>query len=504
MMLPTLGTPVRFARRLGAALALACALPGCGTFEPAASAGATGPAPPAATAAAPAPAAGPAMGDFGPAIRCMDGLLGDYGVRDVSVLVEDLADPGRRLGAGTKEMLVAIVSDMTQRSRAIRLVASSREWGNTTSLLADATRREPLAIVPQYALRGSLFQQEAAQQVGVDLTLLSTQDMAVVPGMAARNTAQLPERGRAEIRKFGLAYTLAAADAIAALRPLVQFAAIEFVGRLAKVPYWRCLGASDANDAVATEMQDWYDALAAQPADLIGYFQAQLRIRRLYDGPLDGQANGPLKDAVARYRELLGLAPEPRLSLEFFRAYLAADHASLATRVAALRPAPAAGAATPVPAAIAATPVPVVAAAGPALALQIQPANPTRRYAGGEAVRFRVAPNRTAHVYCFLQDEDRRIVRFFPSRFQPDSRVTADGLELPGAMRFEITMNPRGTAETVACFATEQDVLAQLGDGLNGGDFAPLPADDLEQVRLAFGRAGGGVVAHEALSMLPR
>ena len=91
------------------------------------------------------------------------------------------------------------------------------------------------------------------------------------------------------------------------------------------------------------------------------------------------------------------------------------------------------------------------------------------------------------------------------SRSLPERVVaSAAGLQLPGAMRFEIVMNPRGVAETVACFATESDVLAQLPAGMNGSDFAPLPVASLDQVRSAFAKATGGALAQESFQIQPR
>src|SRR5262245_55598041 len=79
---------------------------------------------------------------FGPALRCMDAMLLEHGVRDLSVIVEDLADPAQQKAqAGTKELLVNAVSDMTQRSRAIRLVASNADWSQTRAVMTQAQNR---------------------------------------------------------------------------------------------------------------------------------------------------------------------------------------------------------------------------------------------------------------------------------------------------------------------------------------------------------------------------
>jgi hypothetical protein len=480
---------------------------------------------PAAPAAAAAPAAqAQAVANFSPALRCMDSLLLDHGARDFTVIVEDLTDPTRGASAITKDTLIAAVADMTQRSRAIRVVA------------AAAPRRDQFAVTPQYTLRGSinLLDNQSAPLnganaapavLGVDLTLLTTQDLSVVPGVAARNSVVLFKQGRAydgraQIRKFGVTYGLASAggDVVAlSSRALVELASIELFGRLARVPYWTCLGLTDAHEGVAAEMQDWYDAMAVQPVDLIKYFQGQLRARRVYEGPIDGTVSPQLKDAVARYREALGLSREPKLSLDFFKAYLAANHQEIEARVASPAVAPAAPAvvAAPAPAAVAPIPAapaptatlppPPAAAAAAPLALRIAPTNESRRFAPGEKVELTIHPNRNAHVYCFLQDEDRKIRRFFPNRFQRDSRVLAgEGLQLPGRMRFELAMNANGHQETVACFATERDVLARLPAGVNGGDFDVLPVASIDQVRSAFAKVANGALAQDSFHLQPR
>ncbi|HSW05260.1 DUF4384 domain-containing protein, partial [Aquabacterium sp.] len=136
------------------------------------------------------------------------------------------------------------------------------------------------------------------------------------------------------------------------------------------------------------------------------------------------------------------------------------------------------------------------------LDLRIGAANEAQRFARGDAVQLLIRPSRDAHVYCFLQDENRRITRFFPNRFQRDSHVTAaSALQLPGAQRFEITMNPRGLTETVTCFGTDKDVLAALPGELNGADFQPLPVASVEQLRTAFLSVTKGTLAQDSFQI---
>jgi hypothetical protein len=70
---------------------------------------------------------------FSGALRCMDNMLIDYGVRDVSMLVEELSDNTKKINAGTRDMLITAVSDMTRRSRAVRVVAFGKDATNAIS-----------------------------------------------------------------------------------------------------------------------------------------------------------------------------------------------------------------------------------------------------------------------------------------------------------------------------------------------------------------------------------
>lgn len=482
--------------------------------------------------------------NFSNGLRCMDNLLLDFGTHDVSVIVEDLADQTKKVNAGTKDMLISAVSDMTRRSRAVRLIAYGQDSGNTIGFLYQALRREQYAVIPQFALRGSISQFDdtivrrsldagvswgnvgglsaastsQASVVGVDLTMLATGDLSVLPGVSSRNAVILFKSGKgydgeAQIRKFGINFSLSTATQegmTQAVRTLVELASIELFGRLARVPYWTCIGASDTDEAVESEIRDWYDTMVANPTDIIAYFQDQMRLRRVYVGPVDGIVNPQIKEAVSRYREALGQSREPKLTFEFFKAYLTANNREIAPKV---EPVPAAVVADAPASAPAAPAAPAAAAAAPSaagqpstrLALELGTADHATRFSAGSLVALTIKPSRDAHVYCFMQDENQKISRFFPNRFRRDSLINAkQGLQLPGAMRFEIRMNPRGVKETISCFATDRDVLSDLPSALASADFAPLPVASLEQVRDLFQSVSGGSLAQEYFHVQPK
>jgi serine/threonine-protein kinase len=115
------------------------------------------------------------------------------------------------------------------------------------------------------------------------------------------------------------------------------------------------------------------------------------------------------------------------------------------------------------------------------------------RFDAGDPIVVHVAASQAAHVYCYLQDESRRIVRFFPNRFSPSARVEANApLTLPGAMPFELVANAQRIGETVACHASTRDPSAAgLPAAVLGTDFEPLPVASLDEISRAFASAGG-------------
>jgi serine/threonine-protein kinase len=128
-----------------------------------------------------------------------------------------------------------------------------------------------------------------------------------------------------------------------------------------------------------------------------------------------------------------------------------------------------------------------------------------QRYRAGERIRLQVATSADAHVYCYLQDESRQILRIYPNRFSPDSRVAArQPLSIPGRMRFELVANRKKTLETVACFAAERDLIAELSAAVVGAEFERLPVVSLDDVARAFARVAPERMAQARFRVQPR
>jgi Domain of unknown function (DUF4384) len=505
--------------------------------------------------------------NFSDALRCMDNTFIDYGVRDVSVLVEDLHDTTKKVNAGTQDMLISAVSDMTKRSRALRLVAFGHESNNLIAFLQQAERKSAYAAVPQFDIKGSITQLDenlirnqkdlgvsvnpyinlgvardaASNMIALDLTMLSTNDLSIVPGVTSRNSVIIFKEGKgydgdAAIRKFGISYNMNLSKSEGqsqALRNLVELAVIELFGKLTKTPYWTCLGADANDDSIRGEISDWYYAMQANSRELNAYFQNQLRVRQHYNGPVDGEPRPELDMAVAKYRKALGLSEEPKLDLDFFSAYLKANHKDVLAKSppAPLPPfKPSAQAAIAQPQAVAAAPIEKIEAAPQAkkpdapptqaapqsqvqakaapkapansqtlpLILTVAPLGNANKHKPGELVNLVVRPNRNAHVYCYLLDEEQKIQRFFPNRFAKDSLVSSTApLQLPGNMKFQIVANAQAAKETVACFATERDVMAELPASVTGTDFEALPVASINEVKSIFAAVSRGALGED-------
>jgi len=292
---------------------------------------------------------------FADALRCMDNLYLGYGTRDVSVLLEDLTDTTKKVSAGTRDMMMSAISDMTRRSRAIQVVAFGPDANNVVAFLNSAQKRNAFAVVPQYDLRGSITQLDenvlrrqadgglsigstlstggsksrSLNVLGLDVAIVDTSNLVLVPGVVSKNLTTIAKEGdaldsQATISKVGINFSTSfqRTDGTAqALRNMVELASVELFGRLLKLPYWSCIGASADNPEVRNEIEDWFIGME-RAGELTPFFQLQLRNRGFYDGAVDGRVTPALRDAVAAYRRGVGLGSEGVVDLALFTKFI--------------------------------------------------------------------------------------------------------------------------------------------------------------------------------------
>jgi hypothetical protein len=449
---------------------------------------------------------------FADGLRCMDDMLYRFGVRDVSVMIEDLQDQSRRLGAGTRDMMVSAFADMTRRSRGVRLVTFGQDNQNIVQLLSMAQRLNEFKVVPQYDIRGSITQfdedvdrrqagigasivsaftgplfgvrfnrSEQSSVMGFDASVVSTVDLSLIPGASSKNTVVVSRDetsagdGLAQIRNSSLSFNFVVSrnEGVAqSLRNMVELATIELTGKLLRLPYWTCLNLDVDHPEIQREMQDWFLSMQGS-TETTRFFQEQLRFRKFYDGPADGKPNAAYSEALAAYCEAVGTRTAGEPDFEVWQAFL-------------LRPVPA-------------PPKQVFVAAKPAqIKLDVQVSK--TRYRPGEPVELKVSTSAAAYVYCYVQSPTTgKIQRIFPNRFAREPRIEANTpLELPGAQGFKVAAGGDGvTQQTLGCLATEREIYNDLPPPLRWGDFEDIKLGTFEEIRDAFLQVAKSPVALE-------
>jgi Domain of unknown function (DUF4384) len=469
---------------------------------------------------------------FAGGLRCMDDMLYRFGVRDVSVMIEEMQqEQSRRFSAaGTRDMMVSAFADMTRRSRGVRLVTFGQDNQNIVQLLSLAQRLNDFKVMPLYDIRGSLTQfdeevvrkqagigatllsaitgplfgvrfnrAEQASVLGFDASVISTADLSLIPGASSKNTVVVVREetsagdGLAQIKNSSLSFSFGVNrnEAVAqALRNMIELAAIELTGKLLRLPYWSCLNVDENHPEVQREMEDWFLSLQGS-AEVTRFFQEQLRNRKFYDGPVDGKSNSAFSAAMAAYQEAIGTKKVSTPDFATWQAFL-------------LRPIP-----TPPAQPFAAEKAPdgsgdKSVAAAPAKPVPLSVQVTKTQYKKGEPIELTVSTAQPAYVYCYVQSPATgKIQRIFPNRFVRDPRIEANTpLVLPGTQGFKVFAGGEGAKQqAVGCLATEREVYNDLPPQLRWGDFEDVKLGTFEEIRDAFAHVANAPVALEGASI---
>jgi len=459
--------------------------------------------------------------NFASGLRCMDNMMIEYGVRDISMLVEDLSDQTGKVNAGTKDMLITAVSDMTRRSRAVKLIPFGNDSGNLISFLGAAGSQTAYNVIPQYDIRGSISQLDSSvvrEQVGaslaaskwglgasasvagsilgIDLSVLNTKDLSVLPGVISSNAVVLFKSGvgadtDATIKKTGISFDFQVAknDAtVQALRNLIELASIELVGRLVKVPYWQCLDIPENTPEIEREIEDWFYAMRAHD-ELGPYVRTQLTARGHY--PMsEADAVRAMRDGVKAFQQQQGLPVSGNVDYLTFKTLLTRTKSTAepTTVAKAAKPAVKAPAASVAP-----------------LNLNLRTASGKARFAPGETLSIVASSSSSAYLYCFYADAEGEIQRFFPNRFASDNFLNVGAtLKLPGNMPFDIYANEDGKSEQITCFASADNLYHDLPMELRTYDFEPLSVQSMDEVRQGFVTANKGSIAEASIAVETR
>ena len=458
--------------------------------------------------------------NFNEALRCMDQMFAALGKRDVYITTAGIPDATGLIAAGTKEMFISAVSQMSERSGAFRFVDYDPTQTDVQILSELVGLREDF-VAPRYYVRGAITQldsgvtnsslgaslslpgfslaashDQVVSVISMDLNVGQLVTRQIMPGITSNNSIAVVQSSNGAnvggiVGKAGLSFNVSLDRSEGfhqAVRTLVDLSTIEVLGKLTHVPYWECLKINSTNPTFRTEARQWFDLMGSGDRD--AYFRDGL-VRAGYLTPGDG---GNLSAAIARYQADNDLIANGREDFDLYLRMLGTS----SERPGAPRPAPAPPAA-PVAAPVAATvPAPPPPQAPRVVLATARGTSPTYRV--GEAMNLQVKADADSYVYCYYQDAEGTVARIFPNRYQPDALLQAGtpiSIPPPGQHAFEIRFDRAGAREQMACLAADREVGLRLPAALKRQDLEPLPLHGLDDVVSQF-RALPGAQVDEA------
>ena len=341
--------------------------------------------------------------------------------------------------------------------------------------------------------------------VGLDLHLGDMNTRTLYSGIESANELIVATGGKAveigakatglprHIYRVGVQYEVAADNnqgAGAAVRLLVDLAAIELVGKWAKVPYWDCIDYEQNHPEFMRQMRAWYDE--ASVAERWSLAQRVLLTHDMWNGTTDGTDSPAFRKAVTQYQASQDLTPVGVVNFETYTRLMRSfvgmsaegklrkpEYADdkLVTRPSGLP------ANEPDPRTIALSMV----------------GRKDRDLKVGESIVVRVVPPRTGYLYCYYQDAGGTISQVYPNPMQPSATVQGrtsvliPDISKPNSFLIETA---RGGTENMFCAMTAQPLKGQIPAALTSANLEPIKTfTSLSQVQGAFEQAGVGVMS---------
>ncbi|HJS85460.1 MAG TPA: peptidoglycan-binding protein, partial [Acetobacteraceae bacterium] len=293
------------------------------------------------------------IGNFNEALRCMDDMFWRQGVRDIYITTAGIPDATGLISAGTKEMFISAVSQMSAKSGAFHFV----DYDPTqldVQVLSEMVGLRNDFVAPNYYVRGAITQLDSGvlssshaaalsipyvdlgvshdkvvSIVSVDMNLAKLATRQIIPGMSANNSIAVVQTGKGAdigglIGKAGVSLSVSLDQAEGfhqAVRNLIELSTIELLGKLTHVPYWECLNIEPTNPAFRSEARGWFDQMG--PGDRDQFVRAALiRAGYLRDA---GGSPADLALAISRYQAENDLVPSGRVDFDLYYRLLAND-----------------------------------------------------------------------------------------------------------------------------------------------------------------------------------
>ena len=463
--------------------------------------------------------------NFSQALKCMDTLFYRYDISDILVGAQDIPDQTEVVIAGTKDMLISALSSMSIKSGAIRFVALGQDLEDITRF--HSLHKQRRFSSPDFFIRGAITQVDQgvlekqsgaglaaaryfsvegtkdrlASIVGLDMSMGLVSNLQILPGTTSSNSIAVVRKGKGldatgTIKKLGLLFFVDFTHSEGlhhAVRTLVELGAIEILGKLTQVPYWECLDLKTTNTYVQAQIEDWYNALDGE--SLTKFTQAKLKATGYYSGAIDGIDSEQLHRAVALYKSKNNLNANGELDYLLYYNLIAdntpisPDYLStLSNRSSQNNPNTQSkrndykNKQKKVPSKIETAPTALTGPSVTPLDFTLTTSRGDQPvYRSGESAELKLNTSVDAHIYCFYKPADGSIMKIFPNRFRPDSKVIQKkAFVIPGDTQFEIRLDDKGEFEKILCMASYNDIEKNLPFELREKNLQPVSIKRLQ------------------------
>ena len=481
------------------------------------------------------------VSSFSPSLMCMDRLFREAQLPTTLIASKQIPDYSTRVAVATKDMIITALSQMSRLSNAFRYVdyevdiARQDTVQNLTTILLNNNQIQlqrpalyisgAIAFVDQNVLNNrldlgtsssrldtGLSKNRNATIVGLELHLGDFRSRTLIPGLDSANEVIIGNGGQGldlagRIGSYGVQFNVGrdyTQGTGAAVRTLVELAAIELVGKWARVPYWQCLTLEQTNPNFQRQMRDWYDE--GSPLVYNKLVQRSLISQGyLVDKGVPIDENNPeFVAALGKFQADSGIVVSGTVDFETYeralRDFVALDSQGQMVRVGWSPTNPSStGLQTTLPLraaqlSVASRPVATYGSAPAPRTIDLQIENilvGRTAFEVGEQIFVSAALSRASHMYCFLNEAGGTVMRLLPNSTNPNSLMSANQtVRIPDWMSpmpgFIMDPTSAGT-ERVGCFATDEDVTARLPLVLVAPPLAILPGvASLDAVNDAF------------------
>ncbi|HCP01588.1 MAG: hypothetical protein CL573_03170 [Alphaproteobacteria bacterium] len=298
--------------------------------------------------------------NFNQALVCLDNLMVIHQSQPIYLATQGLNNftSDRSISDGGKEMLITALAQMSNRSRGVRFVSFGSDIRDILDLQGAHPDKGDFRV-PDYFIRGGVTQhnknlwsgQEGAGastefrgddsatgsfsllggygSLTVDMSAGFISNLQIVPGAVTSNTLALQNTEGTSLTAdltlgdLGFSYSLSenvSRDFNMVYRALVQVGAVELIGRLQNLPYWRCLANAGAAENRDRQLLERFEQLnAADRSTLVRIIQQALKDSGYYDGPITGAADDATMVAVDAYQQQHNVLATGRIDFDTFK-----------------------------------------------------------------------------------------------------------------------------------------------------------------------------------------